>query len=561
MTTARIAKDTILTSIEKALGRRLIDSEITIADPPDVAMGEFAFVCFRLAKNESTTPDKLALTLVGKIKPSNLIQRVSAAGPYINFSLKSFTYNVIQDVTVSYGTSRQGKGKKIFFEYSQPNTHKSFHIGHLRGTVHGQALVNCYRSFGYKVVAMNYVGDIGSHINKILLALTQYSNDVELKTITSEKLGSYYVKITKAFKKDTTLEKELENIRKRFEKGDAKLTALWKSTRKQTIDEFEIIYKELGVTFDRWYFESEVDQEGKKVVAKLLKKGIAKKSDGAIIFDLTGENLDIIVGIKSDGTALYLPRDLALAYKKIKDFGVPHKNIIQTDVRQQLYFKQLFTILKKAGFKNEMVNLTYDFVTLPGGAMSSREGNIVVYTELRDELTGRIIEETQSKHPDWSDAKIEKVSKIIAVDTLIFEMLKSDSKKKIIFDKKRALSFDGFTASYLLYTIARMNSIVKKSKKKRKKSDVERLHDIETKLLIKYISTYPEVLEETLTAHNPAHLIQYLYDLSKSFSSFYHKRQIIGSEYESERLAVLRATKQTLENGLALLGIKTLREM
>ncbi len=562
-------REEVISHVSKALERDIEEKEVLLSYPPDITLGSIAFGCFSIAKNEDKAPaelsSKLAEKINGNIEKKELIENAESAGPYINFKTKNIAKNVIEEIEKKkekYGKSEK-KGKTILFEFSQPNTHKSFHVGHVRGTVLGQAMVNAFNANGYDIIPINYSGDVGAHIEKILWMMEKNHDGETAPKNKTEYLGSIYTEAEKALEKNPDLKKEVEDIRKRIEEGDKKLLKLWKTTRKWSIDELNEIYKELGVTFKRWYFESEFEKTGKKIVQKLLDEGIAKVSEGATIVDLSKYNLDVFLILRSDGSPLYSTKELALAEEKIKDFNFDEA-LVQTDVRQKLYFQQFFKTLELMGIDTPMTNQTYDFVDLPTGAMSSRRGNVITYDSLRDELIESTKKETEKRHSDWKEDKINSVASALALATLKFEMLKVDTQKKITFDTKRALSFEGFTASYILYTAARINSILKKGKVKKGKSELHTLDTDEEKSIIHSLLRYPEVTEEVVKEYNPAKLANYLFDLTKLYSHFYHSHKILEAESESlvqARLLLSTQVKSVIESGLSLLGIEAVEEM
>lgn len=578
MYTIEKIKKQIAELISKAAGGRAAISEAEIVLPPKEDMGDFAFACFRLselAKKWQKSLPELASEITDYLnehKEGTLIKEAISDGPYVNIFLDEglLAQNVLSEIfkhQEKYGNAKTGRGKKIMVEYSQPNTHKEFHIGHLRNVCLGSELVNLYKASGYKVIAANYIGDIGAHVAKCLWAYFNrqpITNNQQPNRSKGEYLGELYSWATREIEKHQEYKKEVAEIQQKLEAGDKKLTALWKKTRQWSLDEFEKIYQDLGVKFDIVYYESEAERPGKRLVKELLKKGIAGKSQGAVIMDLIPYDLGIFLLLKSDGTSLYATKDLALAKKKFQKYKL-EQSIYVVDSRQELYFKQLFKTLELIGFKKPMRHLAYEAVTLKSGAMSSRHGNVVTFRSLEKELVALAREETKKRHQDWSDKKIKATAKKIAYAAMKFDILKHDAGRVMVFDIKEALSFDGFTGPYLEYTIARISSILRKanSGKIGTGADYKLLGKPEEQKLIKELARFPEVLAAAARDFQMSLLPRYLYDLAKSFAEFYHILPVLKAEEETReaRLALIQAVKIVLSKGLEILGIEPVEEM
>lgn len=564
------AKKQIIELIRRATEVEISPDELKA--PPDQKFGDLSLACFGLAKILGKNPVEVAKKLAEAfghesivISHRSSIERVEAVEPYLNFfinqkvAVKTILNNILKQKK-KYGESRIGKGKKIMIEYSQPNTHKEYHIGHLRNTCLGAALVNLYKTNGYKVVSATYPGDVGAHVAKTLWYI--------LKSKPKYKsLGGVYREAVKLLEKNPEYKSEVAELERKLEAGDKKLVALWKKTRKQSLDEFKKIYKELGVKFDAWFFESEMEKEGKKMVSDLIKKGIAKVSEGAVIADLSKYDLDVLVLLRADGTALYSTKDIPLAIEKFKKYKIEESYYL-VDMRQTLYLKQIFKILELLGFKQKMVHIPYEFVTLPEGAMASRYGRVITYVNLHDEVVKKSVEETKKRHPDWGAGKIEKVARQIALSAMKFEMLKRENKEVIVFRLDEALQFEGFTGPYLLYTVARINSIVRKIKVERlklkvKKIDFDLLKEASEVKLVKKLGEFPEVVGGIIKINETSGLARYLFELAQDFNTFYHELPVLKAEkgLREARLVFINSVKMVLEKGLGLLGIETLVEM
>ncbi len=566
-------KKQIIDLITKSIKERASISEADLGAPPQKEMGDFAFGCFKLQDfgkkfNKSLQEISSEITdYINKNKKGTAIKEAVSDGPYVNIFLdkKVLARMVLGEISKkkeSYGNFTAGRGKKVMIEYSQPNTHKEFHIGHLRNVCLGSELVKLYKVMGYNVISANYIGDVGAHVAKCLWAYMAKGAKEPKKKNKGEYLGELYSWATQKIADNPQYKKQVEEIQQKLENGDKKLTALWKKTREWSLKEFNRIYKDLGVEFDVVYYESEVEKPGKKLVYDLLAKGIAGESQGAIIIDLIPYDLGAFLILKSDGTSLYATKDLALAVKKFKKYKLD-QSIYVVDSRQELYFKQLFKALEIIGFKKPMHHLSYEAVTLPDGAMSSRKGNIVTFREFEKELFTRSQKETKKRHKDWDPKKINKVAKKIAYAAMKFDILKHDSDKVMVFDLDEALSFDGFTGPYIQYTIARINSIFAKSKTRNARINYSLFEKPEEKKLIMQLAKFPEIIKKAQENFQMSLLPRYLYDLSKAFAEFYHEVPVLKADKKTKaaRLALISSVKIVLEKGLDILGIETVKEM
>ncbi|KKR89306.1 MAG: hypothetical protein UU36_C0035G0004 [Candidatus Uhrbacteria bacterium GW2011_GWE2_41_1153] len=319
------AKQEVVNALKKYLE---VDLSIDdIETPPDLTLGDFAYPVFIAAKKMEKKPFELASELAAKIGPTKFIEKIEASGPYVNFTLNmdAFGQSVLAEIkekNTEYGNQNVGNGKKILVEYAQPNTHKEFHVGHVRNAIFGQSVVNLMRANGYKVVPAAYIGDIGAHVAKAIWGMEKFHAGEKFeKSERAKKLGEIYTQATKAVEENEDFKKEIAQIQQNLELDKEPWYSLWKKTRQWSLDQFKSIFKELKISPEVWYFESEVEKHGKELVQKMLTDGIAKKSEGATIVDLQDESLGAFLILKSDGSSLYATKDLALALQKDKDYG------------------------------------------------------------------------------------------------------------------------------------------------------------------------------------------------------------------------------------------------
>lgn len=590
-------KSNISKKINKIIGDGLVLPEDFVY-PPNSDMGDLSLPCFSLAKKLDKKPDEIVETLIAGVKPDNEILSLKSAGPYLNIILNKNYFNgeVIEKIVKNkkkYGFGKIGQKKKIMIEYSNVNTHKEYHIGHLRNICYGDAVNRILEANGYLVIPVSYVNDFGIHVAKTiwyfncLLKGDKKDSEIfkELKSFSVENfnakdfkliwnflpegkkgfiLGKIYAKSNTEIEKDKTAKQMIELVMKKIESRRGEEFETWKKTRELSIKQFDEIYKDLGVNFKKYFYESEFIDQGKKMVDELLKKGILKKSQGAIIADLEEYNLGVLVVIRSDGTMLYPVADLPLAKYKIKEFNLD-ESIYVVDNRQSLYFKQLFKILELMEHKQKMTHLAYDFVKLPTGMMSSRMDNVITYYELKEEILKRAQRETGKRHSDWSVEKIKETAEKISIGAIKFEMIKVGAQNVINFDIEKALSFEGYTAAYIQYVYARIQSIFKKSKFKiqNSKFKVENLKENKEYGLILKIAKYPEIVERAGKNYDPSEIAKYLFELAQIFNDYYHSEPVLKAEekIKQARLALLSSVAQVIENGLGLLGIEVVEEM
>jgi len=562
------AAQDILTALRKHVGKQLSISLDMLEEPPKKEMGDFAFPCFELAQGVKRNPVEIATELAAKIGPSDYIDKIVSFGPYVNFYLKNETLieQVLKEVSVAkerYGYSHAGEGRRVLVEYAQPNTHKEFHVGHIRNAVLGQSVLNVLKTTGYETVGSAYIGDIGAHVAKALWGYKKFQGDEAVpKAERATRLGEIYVEATKYLADNPEVKEEIDAIQRALEAKEEPWTSLWKETRQWSLDEFKHIFADLSVHPDAYYYESDVEESGKELVKKMLTDGTAKKSEGATIVDLEAEGLGAFLILKTDGSSLYATKDLALAYKKQHDYN-PDRQIFVVDARQSHYFNQLIATLKRMGFTEELRHLSYEMVTLPDGAMSSRSGNVVTYRDLWNTMVEHVSEETRTRHEDWSEKQINESAQVISKAAIIFMMLRQDPNTILTFDMKEALSFDGFTGPYILYTVARIESIKKKAGVKPKLTTGKLMEEKEYRL-VRQLADYPVIVQRASQTFQVALIAQWAFDTAKLFSEYYHEVRVIDEEDPEKtqaRLFLIDAVQQSLKNALALYGIDTLKQM
>ena len=543
---------------ETSLSEKEIEN--LIETPPSPELGDYAFPCFVLAKQFGKSPNEIASELSIKIS-SKHFEKIEVKGPYINFfidkkALAESTLSRIKKEKEKYGSQKYKN--KVMVEFSQTNTHKAFHIGHIRGTSLGESISRILEFSGNKVIRANYQGDTGMHVAKWIW---NYKKNYKKTKLSDDEswIAGIYVDAVKRIEANPNLQEEVDEVNRELEsKKDKSLLSLWKRTRRLSLRAFDKIYKDFNTKFDRHFFESQMESKGKKISEELFRNKIAEISDGALIVDLNKYDLGIWVLLRKDGTVLYSAKDLALAREKFEKNRI-QKSIYIVGSAQNLYFKQLFKTLELMKFKHakDLQHVSVTEVRFPWGKMSSRTGENTLYSEFRKEIVEYTIQEIKKRH-DIGKKEIEKRAEVIALAALKYSMLKQDTNKGVIFDKKTALNFEGNTGPYLLYTYARAKSILRKAKPK--KFSIKEINDSEKSLLLQ-ISQFPEAVIRTYSELSPSIIANYSYQLSKCFNEFYHSHKVVGSENEAFRLALVECFAQVLKNSLYLLGISTLEKM
>ncbi|MBT3297787.1 arginine--tRNA ligase [archaeon] len=543
--------------------------------PPNSQMGDYAFPCFKLGKNPKEEADKLKGLLEKKTKLPNFLQKITVAGPYLNFYISQ---KVIAEQTLTnifeqkkeFGKQNIGKNKKVVIDFSHPNIAKPFGIGHLRSTVIGNSLYKTFQILGYQPVSVNHLGDWGTQFGKLITAYKRWGDEKELNKEPIKYLLKLYVKFHELAEKDESL---IEDARKEFKELELKNKTnlvLWESFKKLSLKEFKRIYDILDVDFDSYNGESFYVDQIEKTMTYLEKKVPITLSDGALIVDLEAYKMPPVLLKKSNGSTTYHTRDFAAALYRLNHYK-PCKLIYVVGSEQKLHFKQLFKVLHLAGKdENKFVHVDFGLFKFPEGKMSTRKGNVIFLEDVLNKSIKLAEDIIQKKNPNLKNKT--KIAKMVGVGAVIFSDLSNERTRNINFDWDRMLSFEGETAPYLQYTHARSCSILRKAKKEHKINLTEKLvKDINFNLyesdeelnLIKHLEKYPEILVRVSESYKPHHLAMYLITLAQKFNEFYHKHPVISDREKQmkARLLLVNSVRQVLENGLGLLGIKAPDEM
>ena len=582
------------------------DLAARIEQPPDGTLGDYAFPCFTLAKALRKAPPKIATELaasmtefLGGVPSGGLVTAVEAAGPYLNFRvdvarMAGLCLPAILDgsyfakhraaATSETGseTGAGGGGKKVMVEYSQPNTHKGFHVGHLRNVALGDALARIMAYNGHEVIPANYIGDVGTHIARCLWFHQQHRHELEggaepppadPPALRGEWLGMLYTAATQRIEEAAGHSPELRaqylgevsEVLQALESGKGEAYALWRETRQWSLDAFEEIYRWLGARFDHVFYESEMEKPGRQAVEDGLARGVFIHSEGAVGVELEAHGLGFLLVLKGDGTTLYATKDLALAEAKFERFGI-EESIYVVGAEQTLHFRQVFKTLELLGYPQaaNCHHLAYGLVTLPEGKMSSRAGNVILFSRLRSEMHGYIMRNYLEAHRgDWSDEEIEETARRIAVAAIRYGMVKQDPARSIVFNMEDWLVSEGNTGTYLCYAYTRIMSVLRQVAEARDMTpdpaaDPALLAHDNERALIRALHDFNRVAARASETLRPNLVANALYQLCQRFSRAYTTCSVLHAESGAlarARLALFAATGVLLKEGLALIGI------
>lgn len=547
--------------------------------------GDITIVVFSLLKKIKGNPVAIA-TALGEYLKEQLeeITDFNVVKGFLNLSLSdAYIVNQFYDLDPKKGIEPKA-GRLV--EYSSPNTNKPLHLGHIRNNLLGYSVAKILEAAGHKVYKTQIINDRGIHICKSMLAWQRFGNGEtpESTGIKGDKLvGNYYVAFDKAYKEEIaqliaegkdkeTAEKtapillEAQIMLRKWEAGDAETVALWKKMNGWVYKGFEVTYKNLGVDFDSYYYESDTYLLGKDIVAEGLDKGVFfKKEDGSVWIDLTEDGLDEKIVLRSDGTAVYMTQDIGTAIQRIKDHPDVNGMVYTVGNEQDYHFKVLFLILSKLGFDwaNQLYHLSYGMVDLPSGKMKSREGTVVDADDLIVEMsdTAEKLSEELGKLEGFSSEQKNELYSTIGLGALKYFILKVDPKKRILFDPKESVDFQGNTGPFIQYTHARIQSILRKVDfDMDQKVDLSSysLHEKERNL-IAILEDYPSVLLAAASQYSPALIANYTYDLVKTFNSFYQNVSILGEtdlKVKTFRVQLAKKVATYIKESFSLLGIK-----
>ncbi|MBN1275323.1 arginine--tRNA ligase [Candidatus Woesearchaeota archaeon] len=549
--------------ISKAAKRNIAETLSLLEAPPDPKLGDLAYPCFSLAKELKKAPALVAQELAQQVKQELPIDVVISAGPYLNFFLNK---SMVAEAVLTKRNGVVKRKERVMVEHSNGNTHKEVHIGHLRNLSLGDSLVRIMRAAGFPVVNAYYINDTGAHVAKCLWALLRRGGEPPAeKRLTW--LAELYREGARRAAEDEEAKQGADEVLRHLEADDDKEVAeLWRETRQWSLDDWHRIFSQLGMLpFDAQFYDSEVIKDVPRIVARLQEKGIVRESEGALIADLEEEGLHVVIIRKQDGTTPYLAKDLALAERKFNEYDI-ERSVYVVGAEQELHFQQLFKLLEKDGFRQakKCHHLSYGLVMLSSGKMSSREGKVVLFDDLYADVLDHALHEVKLRHEDWDEKKQAKGAKAVALAALKFPMLAQEPSKRIVFDIKKSLDFEGETGPYVQYTYARLSSIIRKHGRKiTERVDFSVLCAEEEQVLIKLLAQEQDVVQEAAEKYRPALIARYALDVSQAVNTYYHAYHILkeAADVKKARLLLAYKAREAIGRVLELLGIPSLEEM
>ena len=541
-----------------------------LEQPPKKEMGDYAFPCFRLAKELHKAPPLIAKDIADSLEKADFVEKVEVLGAYINFFLNKdqFASTVVSNsISDSFGSSEIGKGKTICIDYSSPNVAKNFHVGHLRTTVIGNSLYKIYSKLGYKVERINHLGDWGTQFGKLIVAYKNWGTEEAVKEKGIEELMRLYVLFHDEADKNPELEDEARAWFHKMELGDEEALKIWKWFFDISLEEFKRTYKLMGVEFDHYTGESFYRDKTDSVVKELQDKNLLTDSEGAKIVDLSEYDMSPCLILKKDGSSIYATRDIAAVEYRKATYNFT-KCLYVTGQEQKLHFAQVFKVMELLGnewAKDSLVHIPYGLVSLQGEKLSTRGGNVIYAEDILHEAISKIREIIEEKNPDLSAEEKDEASRIVGVGAVIFNDLYHQRLKDVSFSWSHITNFEGETGPYVQYTYARCSSILRNISDFTPDGNIDFsiLSDETSTELLKEINRFPQVVVDAADRYEPSVVARYAVDLAQAFNRFYTENRIAVDEKDvrDARCTLTYITRRILKDSLDLLGIGVVEKM
>ncbi len=562
-------KDQIAQSLQEHISQLSYEEiKAMVEVPAEAHMGDFSFPCFKLAKSLRKAPNLIAEELAEELKSESCFEKVENVNAYVNIFLKrqEFMEEVLTEVFTrknSFGSSSIGENKKVIVEFSSPNIAKPFHIGHIRSTVIGNAINNIYSFLGYDVVRINHLGDYGTQFGKMIVAYRRWGNEKDVTESPIKTLLGYYVKFHEEAEKDPSLEDEARGVFTKLENGEPEEVRLWQWFRDESLKEFERVYKMLGISFDSYAGESFYSDKMGRIVDHLKEKNLLRESEGAQIVDLEPYGLAPALIMKKDGSTLYITRDIAAAVYR-KEYYDFYKNIYVVASQQNLHFQQWIKIIELMGYDwaQDCIHIPFGLVSLEEGTMSTREGRVVFLEDVLNRAINQTKEIIIEKKVNTDN--IEEAAAQIGIGAVIFQELSNNRIKDYVFSWDKVLNFEGETGPYVQYTYARAGSILRKAEMEiNPQVSYEYISGDIPFYLAKLIYRFPDIVLEAAERNEPSIVTRHIVDIAQAFNKFYNDEHILVDNLEEKKAKILlvSAAKNTIKNGLSLLGIDTPEKM
>ncbi len=585
----QLLQEEIVKAFKELFNHSLEASEISLQPTRREFEGTHTLVVFPFLKVTKKNPEESAKMLGEYLKSnSDAIRNYQVVKGFLNLILEDHVWTKLLtkiNLDLDFGIFPPN-GDKVMVEFSSPNTNKPLHLGHLRNNFLGDSVSRILAAYGYEVMKVNLINDRGIHICKSMLAYSKYGNGEtpESAGLKGDHLiGKYYVKFDQVYKEEIVklVEQgidpeeakktapsivEAQELLKKWEEGDTEVVALWKKLNQWVFDGFEKSYQNMGITFDKMYYESDTYVLGKDIVKEGLDKQIFfTKEDGSVWIDLTNDKLDEKLILRSDGTSVYVTQDIGTCEMKHEDFPFD-KSVYVVGNEQDYHFKVLFKIMEKLGkpYADGLFHLSYGMVDLPSGKMKSREGTVVDADDLMDEMFQTAEKQTEElgKIEGLGEDEAQKLYKTLGLGALKYFLLKVDPKKRMLFNPQESIEFQGNTGPFIQYTHARISAILRRAKELQspmdfRGSDINTLHERELMLIYK-ISQYPKAVQQAAEEYAPYLVAQYVYDLAKEYNGFYQEVSIFNETDENllrMRVVLSSVTARIIRQSMALLGI------